>query len=167
MDEVDRLARLPSIVEDFWAHNTALFVKDFHGNVRSSPRSFWTFCGLDDLVQARRVPTLDRNVFRTLPIVVPSPCEQRKIAAVLGLVQRAIEQQERLIALTTELKKALLHKLFNRENAVQSGSDPSAVALLMPAPGEHKTVQSRILAYAQEIGWTFVPRDEARAPARL
>ena len=40
------------------------------------------------------------------------PCEQRKIAAVLGLVQRAIEQQERLIALTTELKKALLHKLF-------------------------------------------------------
>jgi type I restriction enzyme S subunit len=31
---------------------------------------------------------------------------------VLGLVQRAIEQQERLIALTTELKKSLLHKLF-------------------------------------------------------
>lgn len=30
----------------------------------------------------------------------------------LGLVQRAIEQQERLIALTTELKKSLLHKLF-------------------------------------------------------
>jgi type I restriction enzyme S subunit len=30
----------------------------------------------------------------------------------LGLVQRAIEQQERLIALTAELKKALLHKLF-------------------------------------------------------
>ena len=31
----------------------------------------------------------------------------------------------------------------------------------MPKPGEHKTVQSRILAYAQEIGWTFVPREEA------
>lgn len=30
----------------------------------------------------------------------------------LGLAQRAIEQQERLIALTGELKKALLHKLF-------------------------------------------------------
>jgi len=23
-------------------------------------------------------------------------------------------------------------------------------------PGEHKTVQARILAYAEEIGWTFV-----------
>ncbi len=31
----------------------------------------------------------------------------------------------------------------------------------MPGPTEHKTVQARILAYAQEIGWTFVPRDEA------
>lgn len=31
----------------------------------------------------------------------------------------------------------------------------------MPAPGEYKTVQSRILAYAQEIGWRFVPRAEA------
>ncbi len=33
----------------------------------------------------------------------------------------------------------------------------------MPAPGEHKTVQSRIIAYAQEIGWTYVPRAEAEA----
>lgn len=31
----------------------------------------------------------------------------------------------------------------------------------MPKPGEHKTVQARILQYAQEIGWTFVPRLEA------
>ncbi len=31
----------------------------------------------------------------------------------------------------------------------------------MPAPGEHKTVQARILAYAQEIGWAYVPRAEA------
>ncbi len=31
----------------------------------------------------------------------------------------------------------------------------------MPTPGEHKTVQSRILKYAQDIGWTFVPRVEA------
>ncbi len=46
---------------------------------------------------------------------VPHPAdtwEQKKIASLLTLVQRAIEQQERLIALTTELKKALMHKLF-------------------------------------------------------
>ncbi len=31
----------------------------------------------------------------------------------------------------------------------------------MPTPGEHKTVQARILAYAQELGWSLVPREEA------
>src|SRR2546421_11717615 len=28
-------------------------------------------------------------------------------------------------------------------------------------PGEHKTVQARILSFAQQIGWTYVPRGEA------
>jgi type I restriction enzyme R subunit len=31
----------------------------------------------------------------------------------------------------------------------------------MPSPIEHKTVQARILAYAQEIGWTLLSRAEA------
>lgn len=31
----------------------------------------------------------------------------------------------------------------------------------MPTPSEDKTVQARILAYAEAIGWTFVSRDEA------
>ena len=98
--------------QDFWAHNTALFVKDFHGNVPAFIAFFLDFLRLGRFGSGASVPTLDRNVFRTLPIVIPPPCEQRKIAAVLGLVQRAIEQQERLIALAAELKKALLHKLF-------------------------------------------------------
>ena len=31
----------------------------------------------------------------------------------------------------------------------------------MTVSTEHKTVQARILAYAQEIGWIYVLRDEA------
>lgn len=31
----------------------------------------------------------------------------------------------------------------------------------MPTPGEHKAVQARILGYAEAIGWTFVPHEEA------
>ena len=31
----------------------------------------------------------------------------------------------------------------------------------MANPTEYKTVQARILAYAQEIGWAYVPRDDA------
>lgn len=57
-------------------------------------------------------PNISQQVVRNLVVPLPPLSEQRKIAMVLGLVQRAIEQQERLITLTTELKKALLHKLF-------------------------------------------------------
>lgn len=32
----------------------------------------------------------------------------------------------------------------------------------MPIPTEHTTVQARILAYAEAIGWTIVSREEAR-----
>ncbi len=45
---------------------------------------------------------------------VPPLPEQQKIAAVLGVVQRAIEQQERLLQLSAELKKTLLHQLFTQ-----------------------------------------------------
>lgn len=38
--------------------------------------------------------------------------EQRKIAGMLGMVQQGIEQQERLLQLTAELKKTLFHQLF-------------------------------------------------------
>jgi len=31
----------------------------------------------------------------------------------------------------------------------------------MPTPGEHKTVQGRILEYPEAVGWTVVSREEA------
>jgi type I restriction enzyme, S subunit len=55
---------------------------------------------------------VDPRSFYRIEAPLPLLPEQRKIASVLGLVQRAIEQQERLLTLTAELKKALLHQLF-------------------------------------------------------
>ncbi len=58
------------------------------------------------------IPNLSRSKLAELPMAFPPLAEQQKIAHVLSMVQRAIEAQERIIETTTELKKALMQKLF-------------------------------------------------------
>ena len=55
---------------------------------------------------------LSKTVLGERLIPLPPLPEQKKIAHILSTVQRAIEAQERIIQTTTELKKALMHKLF-------------------------------------------------------
>jgi type I restriction enzyme S subunit len=58
------------------------------------------------------IPNLASSKLCELPIPVPPLPEQRSIATILGQVQKAIEEQEKLLALTAELKRTLLHQLF-------------------------------------------------------
>jgi type I restriction enzyme S subunit len=58
------------------------------------------------------IPNLSQSKLAELPMAFPPLSEQKKIAHILSTVQRAIEAQERIIQTTTELKKALMHKLF-------------------------------------------------------
>lgn len=74
----------------------------------------------------------NKNEISQLRIPVPSRTEQKKIAYVLSMVQRAIAQQEQLIQTTTELKKALMHKLFTeglhgeKQKETEIGSFPKS-----------------------------------------
>jgi len=63
--------------------------------------------------------------------------EQQKIAGVLGLVQRAMEQQERLIEKTAELKKTLLHQLFTQSTR----GEPQKQTDLGPVPESWEVVE--------------------------
>jgi len=54
-----------------------------------------------------------RSFYRIEAPLPPFP-EQKTIANILGLVQRAIDDQQQLLKLTTELKKTLLHEFFTK-----------------------------------------------------
>jgi type I restriction enzyme S subunit len=55
---------------------------------------------------------ITRDCLEQIRLSIPPLTEQKKIAHILSTVQRAIDAQERIIQTTTELKKALMHKLF-------------------------------------------------------
>jgi type I restriction enzyme, S subunit len=71
--------------------------------------------GQTDHLQRRTtgIRNLDWRAYReTAGVPLFEVDEQRRIALLLSALQRAIERQEQLIALTAELKKALTHNMF-------------------------------------------------------
>jgi len=56
---------------------------------------------------------INTTKLKAFPVLLPPLTEQKKIAGILSTLQRAIEAQERIIQTTTELKQALMQKLFS------------------------------------------------------
>ena len=89
---------------------------------------------------------ITRNCLKGIRLSLPPLPEQKKIAHVLSTVQRAIEAQERIIETTTELKKALMHKLFTEglRNEPQKQTEIGPV----PESWEVSTIEEHCIASA-------------------
>jgi type I restriction enzyme S subunit len=76
--------------------------------------SDWFIDAMRKLERGASYPAVrDSDVF-TAQIPLPPLAEQQKIVRVLAVVRQAIEQHDRLLRLTTELKRTLLHQLFTQ-----------------------------------------------------
>ncbi len=97
----------------FWVNNHAHVIAAKDGlsdNVFLS--SVINYMDISPLIGGDARGKLTKSILVTLLLPIPPLDEQRSIARVLSTVQTAIEQQARLIALTRELKSALMRKLF-------------------------------------------------------
>lgn len=95
---------------------------------------------------------------REFRLSLPPLPEQKKIAHILSTVQRAIEAQERIIQTTTELKKALMHKLFTEGLR----NEPQKQTEIGPVPESWDVVELGEFAKIERGKFSHRPRNEPR-----
>jgi len=100
------------IEEDFWPHDTTLWVRDFKGNCVKYIEYFLKFLRLERFDEASSVPTLNRNNVHGVRCVFPPLKEQKKITQILSTWDKAIATTEHLLANSQQQKKALMQQLL-------------------------------------------------------
>lgn len=100
------------VEEDFWPHDTTLWVKDFKGNHINYVKYFMDYLRLDRLDEASSVPTLNRNNVHGVKCVFPPLPEQKRIAQILSTWDKAISTTEQLLVNSQVQRKALMRQLL-------------------------------------------------------
>ena len=106
------IGKVHYISNDYWPHNTSLWVTDFHGN---DPRFiYYLFKTIHwDLYNSGSgVPTLNRNDIHSTKYAVPPVSEQKKIAEALSDIDELISSLEKLIAKKKAIKQGAMQQLL-------------------------------------------------------
>lgn len=103
------------VTNNYWPHNTALWVTDFKGNDTKFIYYFYLNFNLDKYGTGSGVPTLNRNDVHCIKKSIPKKAEQEKIAAFLTYVDTRIEQLTKKESLLQQYKKGIMQKIFSQE----------------------------------------------------
>ena len=106
----------------YWPLNTSLYVKDFKGNLPKFIYYKLEAIGLERFSTGTGVPTLNRNVAHKEMVAFPPISEQKKIAAILTVVDDKLDVIARQIEATRSLKQGLMQTLFSRGVGTQDAS---------------------------------------------
>jgi len=120
--------------ENYWPHNTVLFVKDFCGNYPKYTYYYFLQYDFKSFSSSTVVPTLDRKKLFNEKIEIPPFEEQKEIVKrVEALFKKADEIEERFIkakAFVDKLTQSILAKAFRGELVSQDSNDEPASVLL-------------------------------------
>ncbi len=107
--------------EDFWAHNTTLWVKDFKGNDPKFAYYLMQCLDFGLFNSGGAVPTLNRNVLRSFKIDAPPLPTQLKIASILSVYDDLINNNLKRINLLEEFSQLSFNNLFSKINGLPKG----------------------------------------------
>ncbi len=100
---------------DFWAHNTTLYVKDFKGNDEIFIYYFLTKFDFKQFNVGSAVPTLNRNHIHPLDVIIPPLPEQKAIASVLSSLDEKIDLLHRQNKTLEEMAETIFRQWFVEE----------------------------------------------------
>ncbi len=100
---------------DFWAHNTVLYVKDFKGNSEIFLFYFLKTLDFSQFNTGSAVPSLNRNHIHELSVEFPHLPEQRAIASILSSLDDKIDLLHRQNATLEKMAETLFRQWFVEE----------------------------------------------------
>ena len=100
--------------QDFWPHDTSLWVKDFKGNDPRFISYFLKSLKLENFDSGSSNPTLNRNHVHKIKIVFPILSIQKKIAAIASSYDDAIEVNNKRICLLENMAEETYREWFIR-----------------------------------------------------
>ena len=110
------IGSLHYIEQNFWPHNTSLWVTSFNGN---EPRFiYWLYAsiGLERFGSGSGVPTLNRNDVHDLRVGFPCDvAEQRRIGTFFSRLDSLITLHQRKYDKLVIFKKSMLEKMFPKD----------------------------------------------------
>ncbi|YAF94405.1 MAG: restriction endonuclease subunit S [Nodularia sp. CChRGM 3473] len=134
------LGEVHFIQVDYWPLNTALWVKDFHGNDPKWVARLLKWMRLETHTRGTGVPTLNRNLVHVVPVLVPPLEEQRRIAAILDKADAVRRKRKEAIALTEELLRSAFLDMFGDPVTNPKGWEVRQLGeLAYVTDGAHKT----------------------------
>jgi type I restriction enzyme S subunit len=117
------LGSVQYVQENYWPHNTSLYVRDFKGNHPRYAFYFLQKMQLESFNSGAGVPTLNQNHLHKLRIRIPSLQIQKKIAAILTTYDELIENNQRRMMILERMAEEIYREWFvrfrfpGRENA--------------------------------------------------
>ena len=155
--------------DDYWPHNTALYVTDFQENDELFSYYFLKTIDFTSYNTGSAQPSLNRNHLYSIPINIPPLPEQKAIAHVLGSLDDKIELNRRMNETLEEMAQALFKSWFVDfdpviDNALAAGNPiPEPLAqraetrrqAIANGTANRKTAQDfpSSFRFTEELGW--------------
>jgi len=111
------IGKVTYVSENYWPHNTALWVTNFFENNPLYVYYFYTQFKLDRFNAGSTIPTLNRNDVHAIKESTPCPEEQIQIGAYFKELDRLIGLHQRKHGKLVMLKQAMLQKMFPQNGA--------------------------------------------------